>query len=63
MSGKTTVSVVATQETITLLTSQPQMPSDNSKPTTITAIVQGANNQLLPGVAVSFKATSGAIDP
>jgi hypothetical protein len=61
VSGKASVSVVATQQTITLLTSSPQIPSDDSKPTTITAIVQGANNQLLAGVPVSFQATSGAI--
>ena len=63
VTGNTTVSVVATQRTITLLTSSPQMPSNNSKPATITAIVQGANNQLLPGVALTFEASSGAIAP
>jgi Bacterial Ig-like domain (group 1) len=63
VTGKVTVSVVATQQTITLLTSSPQMPSNNSKPATITAIVQGANNQLLPGVALTFEASSGAIAP
>jgi hypothetical protein len=63
VTGKTTISVVATQQTITLLTSSPQMPSNNSKPATITAIVQGANNQLLPGVALTFEASSGAIAP
>jgi hypothetical protein len=61
--GKATISVVATQQTITLLTSSPQMPSNNSKPATITAIVQGANNQLLPGVVLTFEASSGAISP
>jgi adhesin/invasin len=61
--GKATVSVVATQQTITLLTSSPQMPSNNSKPATITAIVQGANNQLLSGVVLTFEASSGAISP
>lgn len=63
VSGKATVTVVATQQTITLLTSSPQMPSDNSKPTTIRAIVQGANKQLLSGVVVNFQASSGAIVP
>jgi len=61
VSGKTTVGVIATQQAITLLTSSTQMPSDNSKPATITAIVQGASNQLLPSVPVSFSASSGAI--
>ena len=63
VTGKTTISVVATQQTITLLTSSPQMPSNNSKPATITAIVQGPNNQLLPGVVLTFQASSGAIAP
>jgi hypothetical protein len=63
VTGKATVSVVATQQTITLLTSSPQMPSNNSKPATITAIVQGANNQLLSGVALTFSASTGAIAP
>jgi hypothetical protein len=61
VSNKTTVNVVANQQTITLLTSSAQMASNNSKPTTITALVQGANNQLLPGVPVVFQASSGAI--
>jgi hypothetical protein len=63
VTGKATVSVVATQQTIVLLTSSPQMPSNNSKPATITAIVQGANNQLLPGVVLTFQASTGAISP
>ena len=61
VSGKTTVNVVATQQAITLLTSSTQMPSDNSKPATITAVVQGASNQLLANVPVTFSASSGAI--
>lgn len=61
VTGKATVNVVATQRTITLLASSTQMPSNNSAPVTITAIVRGANNQLLPGVPVSFSTTSGAI--
>jgi hypothetical protein len=61
VTGKATVSVVSTQQTLTLLTSSPQMPSNNSAPVTITAILQNANNQLLPGVPVSFQASSGAI--
>lgn len=61
VTGKTTVAVVAKQQTITLLTSSPQMPSANTKSVTITAIVQGSNNELLSGVPVTFQASSGAI--
>jgi Invasin, domain 3 len=61
VSGKATINVVANQQTLTLLTNSPQMPSNNSKPATITALIQGANNQLLAGVPVVFQASSGAI--
>ena len=61
VTGKGSVSVVATQQTILLLTSSPQLPSANTAPVTITAIVQGASNQLVPGVQVTFQASSGAI--
>lgn len=61
--GKATVNVVATQQTLVLQTTSPQMPSNNSAPVTVTAIVLGANNQLLSGVPVSFSASSGAIKP
>jgi hypothetical protein len=53
--------VVATQQNITLLTSSPQMNSDNTKPVTITAIVQDANNKVLTGVPINFTASSGLI--
>jgi hypothetical protein len=61
VSGHATINAVSTQQTLTLLTSSPQMPSANTKSATITAIVQGANNQLLSGVPVTFQASSGAI--
>jgi Bacterial Ig-like domain (group 1) len=59
--GKAQVSVVSTQQTITLITNSPTMPSNNSAPVTITAVLQNASNQLLPGIPVSFQASSGAI--
>ena len=62
-SGKTTLTVANTQQTLTLLTSAPGMPSDNSKPATITAVLRNASNQLVPGATVSFSASSGAITP
>jgi hypothetical protein len=63
VSGQTTVGVIATQQNITLLTSSPQLNSDNTKPVTITAVVQDATNKILTGVPVSFQASSGAIAP
>jgi hypothetical protein len=59
VSGTATVAVVAIQQTITLTTSQPQIPSDGSKSAVITAIVKNASNQLVSGVAVNFVADSG----
>lgn len=61
VSGKTTLTVSNTQKTLTLLTSSPQIPSDNSKGATISAIVKDANNNLLAGVPVSFQVDSGAV--
>lgn len=63
VSGTATVSVVSTQQSITLLTSSPQIPSDDSTGATITAIVRDANNQLVPGVAVTFQTSSGTFAP
>ncbi len=48
---------------ITLITSSPQIPSDGSKPATITAIVRSASNTIVPNVAVAFSTTSGVIAP
>ena len=48
---------------LTLLTSQAQVPSDGSKSATITALARDANNNVMTGIAVSFQATSGAIVP
>ena len=63
VTGSTTVTVANVQQTLTLLTNLPQIPSDGSKPATITGIVRDANNQLLAGVVVHFQASSGAIAP
>ena len=54
-----TVNVANTQQTVSVVTSSPQIASDGTKPATITALVRGANNQLLPGVTVTFQASSG----
>jgi hypothetical protein len=55
------VNVANTQQTVSVVTSSPQIPSDGTNPATITALVRGANNQLLPGVTVSFSASSGGL--
>ncbi|MGH8219190.1 MAG: beta strand repeat-containing protein [Steroidobacteraceae bacterium] len=60
-SGKASIGVVASQQTLTLLTSSPQIPSDGSKPATIQAVVRDANNTLLSGVVIKFSASSGAV--
>lgn len=59
--GKTTVMVTNAKKTLTLLTSSPTIPSDNSSGATISAVVKDSNNNLLAGVPVSFQADSGAI--
>ncbi len=59
--GNVNVAVANTQQTITLATDLPQIPSDGSKQATITAFVRGANNQLLQGVPVSFTADAGGV--
>lgn len=61
IAGNVVVNVVNTQQTISLITSSSQIPSDGSSNATITALVRGANNQFLPNVAVSFQATSGGL--
>lgn len=61
VSGTTTVNVVNAQQTITLVTSSPQIASDNSTSATITAYVRNANNQFISGVPVNFISTSGGL--
>jgi len=61
VSGQVVVNVVNTQQTISLTTSAPQIPSDGSSSATITALVRGAANQFISGVNVCFTATSGGL--
>jgi hypothetical protein len=61
VSGKATVTVGTAQQTISVITSLPQIPSDGTKPATITALVRNAQNQFVSGVAVNFTATSGGL--
>jgi hypothetical protein len=59
ITGNATVSVGSTQQSITLVTSLPQIPSDGSKAATITAVVRNAANNFVSGVVVDFTATAG----
>jgi Bacterial Ig-like domain (group 1) len=61
VSGQTTVAVGNAQQTITVITSLPQIPSDGSKPATITALVRDANNNFVSGAAVQFVSSSGGL--
>ena len=61
VTGTVTVTVASIQQTLTLLTSAPQIPSDGSKSATISALIRDANNNVVPGVAVSFQASSGSL--
>jgi hypothetical protein len=61
VSGKVSVMVANTQQTISVITSLPQIPSDSSKAATITALVRNAQNQFVSGVPVTFTATSGGL--
>jgi Bacterial Ig-like domain (group 1) len=56
-SSGTAVKVAA----ISVVTSLPQIPSNNSASATITAFVRDANNNFLTGVPVVFNATSGGL--
>jgi hypothetical protein len=63
VTGTINITISDARKTMLLLTSSPQVPSDNSAPATISAIVKDANNNLLAGVPVQFQVTSGAIVP
>jgi hypothetical protein len=59
--GTATVTVSNTQQSLTIQTSLPQIPSDSSKSATITVYVKNASNNFVAGVAVAFAATSGGL--
>lgn len=62
-SSSSSSSPVSTVSKITLITSSPQIQSDNSGPVTITAIVTNSNNAVVTGAGVIFSASSGTIAP
>lgn len=57
-SGGSTATAVAA---VAVITSTPQIPSDNSKSATITAIVRDSNNNAVSGASVLFSSTSGLL--
>jgi len=59
--GTATVGVVAIQQSLTLQTDAPQIPSSAASPANITALLRDANNNALAGVTVTFAATSGVL--
>lgn len=61
ITGAGTVTVVQIQQSLTVTTNAPQIPSDSTSGATITALLRDANNNVLPGVTVSFNPSSGAI--
>lgn len=46
---------------LTVLTSSPQIPSDDTADATITALVRDSNNNVMPDISVLFTATSGSL--
>jgi hypothetical protein len=65
ITGSTTSTTTTTTTnqvvTVSVVTSAPQIPSDDSKSATITALVRNAQNQFVAGVTVTFSATSGGL--
>ncbi|HEY1725264.1 MAG TPA: Ig-like domain-containing protein [Steroidobacteraceae bacterium] len=57
-SGGTAAAKVAA---VSVITSQPQIPSNGSSDATITAFVRDSNNQFIAGVPVLFRSTSGGL--
>ena len=61
ITGQTQIAVALTKQTLALQTDTPQLPSNNSKVATITALVRDGNNNFVPGVTVAFTADSGGL--
>jgi hypothetical protein len=61
VTGTATVAVTAIQQSLSIVTSQAQIPSDASKPANISAVLLDANNNALAGKTVQFSATSGVL--
>ena len=61
VTGSTTVGVVAIQQTMTLQTDVPQIPSSGATAANLSALLRDANNNALSGVTVGFSSTSGVL--
>jgi len=62
-SGTVSVDVIPDVALVTLVTDTPTIATDGSETATITAIAQGASNEVLEGVTIIFGASSGEISP
>jgi len=61
VTGQTSVGVAVTNQSLALQTDMPQIPSNNSKAATITALVRDGNNNFVKGVTVAFTSDSGGL--
>jgi hypothetical protein len=61
ITGQTTIAVALTKQTLAMQTDMPQLPSNNSKAATITALVRDGNNNFVQGVTVAFTSDSGGL--
>lgn len=59
--GQTTVAVIAIQQSLSIATDLPQIPSSGATPANISALLRDANNNALTGITVQFSATSGVL--
>jgi len=62
-SSSSSASTSSSAKSITLISTSPQIPSDNSTPATITAIITDASNAVVVGTPVAFSTSSGVIAP
>jgi len=62
-SGTVSVDVIPDVALVTLVSDTPTIATDGSETATITAIAQGASNEVLEGVTIIFGASSGEISP
>src|ERR1700733_8369983 len=59
--GSSTTPAGPTVAGVSLITSSPQIASDNTGPATITALVRDTNNNALQKATVTFSASSGIL--
>lgn len=59
--GQAPGGTTSSANSLTLTTSVPQIPSDGSQSSTLTALVRDANNNVVTSVPVAFNSSSGAL--